>query len=92
VRSTPSAARGVSVAIISNSEGMLNALFASLGVLQHFDLVLDSGTIGLEKPDPRIFRMALDHFGVSRSAPSILGRVRDGHCRRPRSWPPSCPD
>ncbi len=68
-------ARGVKVAIVSNSEGMLSALFASLDILKHFDLVLDSGTLGIEKPDPRIFRMALGHFGVSAERAIHLGDV-----------------
>ena len=57
-------ARGVKVAIISNSEGMLDRLFRDLSLRDHFDLLVDSGTVGVEKPDPRIFRIALDHFGV----------------------------
>ena len=57
-------ARGVKVAIISNSEGMLDRLFVDLGIHEHFDLVVDSGRIGVEKPDPRIFALALDAFDV----------------------------
>ena len=68
-------ARGVKVAIISNSEGMLDRLFADLGVLQHFDLVVDSGKLGIEKPDPRIFQVALDRFGVPAERALHLGDV-----------------
>ncbi len=68
-------ARGVKVAIISNSEGMLDRLFADLGVLQHFDLVVDSGKLGIEKPDPRIFQVALDRFGVPADRALHLGDV-----------------
>lgn len=57
-------ALGVKVAIISNSEGMLDRLFEDLGILRHFDLVVDSGKVRVEKPDPRIFRIALDAYGV----------------------------
>ena len=57
-------ARGVKVAIVSNSEGMLQELFERLGIAPHIDLLLDSGKLGVEKPDPRIFQMALDAFGV----------------------------
>jgi HAD superfamily hydrolase (TIGR01509 family) len=57
-------ARGVKVAVVSNSEGMLDVLFEQLGVSRHLDLLLDSGKVGIEKPDPRIFQMALDAFGV----------------------------
>jgi HAD superfamily hydrolase (TIGR01509 family) len=68
-------AQGVKVAIISNSEGMLDRLFTDLGVLQHFDLVVDSGKVGVEKPDPRIFRIALDRFGVPADRALHLGDV-----------------
>ncbi len=68
-------ARGVRVAIISNSEGMLDRLFADLGILGHFDLVVDSGKVGIEKPDPRIFQVALDRFGVPASRALHLGDV-----------------
>ena len=68
-------AQGVKVAIISNSEGMLDRLFTDLGVLRHFDLVVDSGKVGIEKPDPRIFRIALDRFGVTPERALHLGDV-----------------
>ena len=64
---------GVKVAIISNSEGMLDRLFEELGILRHFDLVVDSGKVGVEKPDPRIFRIALERFGIAASAALHLG-------------------
>jgi putative hydrolase of the HAD superfamily len=66
---------GAHVAIISNSEGMLERLFRDLGVLQHFDLVVDSGNVGFEKPDPRIFRVAFDRFGVAPERALHLGDV-----------------
>lgn len=66
---------GVKVAIISNSEGMLDRLFSDLGILAHFDLVVDSGKLGVEKPDPRIFRVALERFGVPPARTLHLGDV-----------------
>ena len=68
-------AQGVRVAIISNSEGMLDRLFTDLDVLQHFDLVVDSGKVGIEKPDPRIFAVALDRFEVRPERTLHLGDV-----------------
>jgi HAD superfamily hydrolase (TIGR01509 family) len=56
--------RGVKVAVVSNSEGMLEPLFVELGIRRHFDLIADSGRLGFEKPDPRIFEYALGAFGV----------------------------
>lgn len=68
-------ATGRKVAIISNSEGMLERLFRELGILEHFDLVVDSGLAGVEKPDPRIFQIAFDHFGVAPESALHLGDV-----------------
>ena len=67
--------RGPKVAIISNSEGMLERLFTELDVLRHFDLVIDSGKVGFEKPDPRIYRVAFKHFGVTASQALHLGDI-----------------
>jgi HAD superfamily hydrolase (TIGR01509 family) len=67
--------RGVNVAIISNSEGMLDRLFTELGVIDHFDLVVDSGKVGFEKPDPRIYRVAFEHFGVPPERALHLGDI-----------------
>jgi HAD superfamily hydrolase (TIGR01509 family) len=68
-------ARGVKVVLVSNSEGMLDRLFVDLGIRDDFDLLLDSGKVGLEKPDPRIFRLALDAFGVAPEAALHLGDI-----------------
>lgn len=68
-------ADGVRVATVSNSEGMLERLFQELGILRHFDLVVDSGLVGVEKPDPRIFQRALERFDVAPSRALHLGDV-----------------
>lgn len=68
-------ARGKKTAIISNSEGMLDRLFRDLGIRDHFDLIVDSGIVGVEKPDPRIFRFALDRFGVPPERALHLGDI-----------------
>ena len=66
-------ALGVRVAVVSNSEGKLEELFGALGILGAFDLVIDSGAVGIEKPDPRIFQIALDHFRVAPARAVHLG-------------------
>lgn len=55
---------GVPLAIISNSEGYLAELVAELGWGGDFDVVVDSGRVGVDKPDPRIFRHACAALGV----------------------------
>lgn len=66
-------AKGVKVALISNSEGMLDRLFRDLGIRDHFDLLVDSGIAGVEKPDARIFEIALNELGVARDRTLHLG-------------------
>ncbi|MBA3461099.1 MAG: HAD family hydrolase [Deltaproteobacteria bacterium] len=45
--------------VVSNSEGRLAQLLAEIGLADLFDVVIDSGRLGIEKPDPRIFEHAL---------------------------------
>jgi putative hydrolase of the HAD superfamily len=54
---------GGKIVIVSNSEGMLAKLFARLEITEAFDHVVDSGLVGLEKPDPRIFDLAREKTG-----------------------------
>lgn len=56
---------GYRLGVISNADGRIEALLRSRGLRDHFEFVLDSEVVGVEKPDPRIFeagveRMALD--------------------------------
>lgn len=65
--------RGVPVVVVSNSEGQLQALFDKLGLADTFDHVIDSHHVGVEKPDPRIFELALQRFGVAAGEALHLG-------------------
>ena len=56
---------GLMAAVISNSNGSVASILDALGFLPHLDFVLDSSVVGVEKPDPRIFRMALERAGVT---------------------------
>lgn len=67
-------ARGVPVAILSNSEGRLAALVAELGWTDDFPVVADSGVLGMEKPDPAIFAWTAARLAVP---PSTLVHVGD---------------
>lgn len=68
-------ARGYRLAIISNADGRVESLLGELGLLRHFELVVDSATVGVEKPDPRIFRMALERMGVDARDAVYVGDV-----------------
>jgi HAD superfamily hydrolase (TIGR01549 family) len=65
---------GLILGLLSNWEDWLDDLLVALRVRDRFDHVLVSGVIGLEKPDPAVFRRALALAGV---APSELVYVGD---------------
>jgi putative hydrolase of the HAD superfamily len=52
------------MAVISNSNGTLRAKLERVGLAGYFEAVLDSHEEGVEKPDPRIFRRALERLGA----------------------------
>ena len=56
-------ARGVRVGVLSNSEGGLAHLLEEIGIANAFGEIVDSGRVGIEKPDPRIFAHALGRLG-----------------------------
>lgn len=56
--------RGVRVAVLSNSEGMLEELLVEIGLAEAFDTIIDSGRVKLEKPGREIFDHTLAALGV----------------------------
>jgi putative hydrolase of the HAD superfamily len=66
-------AAGLATGVISNSNGTIASLLESLGLLPYLDFVLDSAVVGVEKPDPRIFGMALERAGIGPSEAVFVG-------------------
>ena len=66
-------AAGLRLAAVSNSNGTLRRLFDRLGFTPAFDVILDSQVEGVEKPDPRIFRLALERLGEEAGAALHVG-------------------
>ncbi len=64
---------GVTLGVISNFEGWLEGLLASLGVAEYLGVRVISGVVGIEKPDPEIFRLALDRAGVAAAESVYVG-------------------
>jgi len=56
--------RGLRVGVVSNWESWLGRLLADLKIDHLLDFVVVSGVCGYEKPDPRIYRCALEAAGV----------------------------
>jgi putative hydrolase of the HAD superfamily len=66
-------AAGLSAAVISNSNGSVRSILEDLGLAADLDFVLDSSEEGVEKPDARIFRRALDRAGLTPSQAVYVG-------------------
>ncbi|MGZ2362044.1 HAD family hydrolase [Streptomyces sp. 372A] len=67
--------RGLAVAAVSNSDGTLTEELARFGLLDFFNVVVDSTLTGVEKPEPGIFTSALGQLGC---APADALFVGDG--------------
>lgn len=57
--------QGLTLAVVSNSDGTCASSLEDAGLLQFMDFVIDSADAGVEKPDPRIFHLALARGGAS---------------------------
>jgi HAD superfamily hydrolase (TIGR01509 family) len=57
--SLQSIGRKYSTAVISNSDGKIEAVLRRCGIADCFKSITDSGTVGYEKPHPAIFQAAL---------------------------------
>jgi putative hydrolase of the HAD superfamily len=67
-------ALGLTLVVVSNANGRLRHLFDRLALTTYFDLVLDSHEWHVEKPDPRLFHIALEQ---ARAQPSRTAHVGD---------------
>jgi REG-2-like HAD superfamily hydrolase len=56
--------RGLRLGVISNWDTRLPELLRQLDLACHFDAIVYSSAVGVEKPDARIFRCALRELGV----------------------------
>lgn len=66
---------GVRIGIVSNSEGRLPELLTHVGLAHYFEAIIDSHHEGVRKPDPEIFRRALDRMRVSAEDVVYLGDI-----------------
>jgi putative hydrolase of the HAD superfamily len=64
---------GLTLGVVSNFEEWLERLLERLGVRSYFEVRVISGLEGLEKPDPRIFRLAMERAGVEPAASVYVG-------------------
>jgi HAD superfamily hydrolase (TIGR01509 family) len=67
--------RGFTLGVVSNADGRLAAILRRCGIVQFFDVVIDSHEVGVEKPDPRIFHLALAQAGVRPEQAIFVGDI-----------------
>jgi putative hydrolase of the HAD superfamily len=66
-------AAGLALGIVSNFEAWLEDLLGSLGVRDRFGVRVISGREGVEKPDPRIFTLALERLAIDARDVAYVG-------------------
>lgn len=59
--------------VVSNFSGNLSRIFDEFSLTSYFDFVLDSYHIGVRKPNPQIFKMAVEHCGVNPAEILFIG-------------------
>jgi haloacid dehalogenase-like hydrolase len=78
--------RDLRLAVVSNSNGMVAEILGSVGLADGVDTIIDSGLVGVEKPNPKIFQKAAAAVGVQPDE-AVLDRegvqagVADRDCR-----------
>jgi putative hydrolase of the HAD superfamily len=68
-------ARGLVLGVVSNADGRIAGDLAKNGLGTHFETVIDSHVVGVEKPDPAIFHLALAALGMTAAESLYVGDV-----------------
>lgn len=59
--------------IVSNFYGNLTTVCDDAGIRRFFDVIIDSAQAGCVKPDPRIFRRAVEELGMTAADATFVG-------------------
>ena len=62
-----------SLGVIANQAPGVESRLRDFGILEYFELVIASAEVGLSKPDPRIFQLALDRAGCRAEQTVMVG-------------------
>jgi HAD superfamily hydrolase (TIGR01509 family) len=64
---------GVRIGVVSDWSSSLRQIMAGLGLDRYLDFVLPSGAVGVAKPNPAFFRMALEAVDVAPAEALMVG-------------------
>ena len=70
-------ASGLRLAVVSNAEGRVAEDLEIAGLAVHFETIVDSHRVGVAKPDPRIFALALERLGAAAEESLYIGDLYD---------------
>lgn len=59
--------------VVSNFYGNLDTVLRELSLAEYFDVVVDSHIVGIRKPDPAIFSLAVDRMEVEPELTLVVG-------------------
>jgi len=65
--------RGFRLGVVSNAEGQVARDLDNAGFAGMFEIIVDSHLVGVEKPDPAIFEIALDGMKLDRATTVFVG-------------------
>ena len=66
-------AEGYLLGVISNSVGLLEGQLLRLDLARYFQAILDSAIVGIQKPNPGIFKLGLERLAVSAAESVFVG-------------------
>ncbi|MFN8644960.1 MAG: HAD-IA family hydrolase [Candidatus Binatia bacterium] len=78
-------ARGLTLAVVSNADGRVAGALAAEGIERHFAAIIDSHLVGVEKPDARIFELALAACGAAPHEALFVGDIYEIDVRGARN-------
>lgn len=64
---------GLRIGVVSDWGSNLSGILEGLGLDRYLDFVLASASVGVAKPDPAIFRMALERAGIGAGEALMVG-------------------
>lgn len=68
-------ALGLTLGVVSNADGRITTLLRQCGIREFFSVTIDSHEVGVEKPHPRIFQLALAQAGASPEQAVFVGDI-----------------
>lgn len=68
-------AAGYYLAVISNSDGSVEGELQRAGLTDYLEFVIDSSVVGVEKPHPEIFQIALERSGFKPAEAVYVGDI-----------------